>query len=50
MQSSAAGGRAARASVTVNAEHLQSMVEMGFPENRCRRALRYFNNDLETSI
>ena len=26
------------------------MVEMGFPENRCRRALKHFSNDLEASI
>ena len=36
--------------VEVNPEHLQSMTEMGFPEGRCRRALKYFNNDLEQSI
>ena len=26
------------------------MVEMGFPESRCRRALRYFRNDFEAAI
>lgn len=36
--------------VVVNQEHLQNMIEMGFPENRCRRALRYFNNDFEAAI
>lgn len=26
------------------------MVEMGFPEQRCRRALKYFKNDFEAAI
>ena len=38
------------APVVVNEEHLRSMVEMGFEERRCRRALRYFSNDLDSSI
>ena len=36
--------------VVVNQEHLQNMIEMGFPEVRCRRALKYFNNDFEAAI
>ena len=50
MNNGGPGGRAARESVAVNEEHLQSMVEMGFPESRCRRALKHFENDLEASI
>ena len=38
------------APVVVNDEHLRNMIEMGFPEARCRRALRYFNNDFEAAI
>ena len=36
--------------VVVNEEHLRNMTDMGFPEQRCRRALRYFNNDFESAI
>ena len=36
--------------VEVNLEHLQSMTEMGFLESRSRRALKYFNNDLDQAI
>jgi len=34
----------------VDEEHLRSMVEMGFPEARCRRALKFFHNDFEQAI
>ena len=36
--------------MVVNQEHLQNMIEMGFPEVRCRRALKYFNNDFEAAL
>jgi len=36
--------------VVVNEDHLKNMTEMGFPEARCRRALKYFNNDFEAAI
>ena len=39
-----------RRNVIVNQEHLKTMTEMGFPENRCKRALKHFNNNLEIAL
>lgn len=39
-----------RPQVQVDTNLLATMTEMGFPEQRSRRALRYFNNDVETAI
>ena len=39
-----------RPSVQVNAEHLKTMTEMGFPEDRCKRALKYFSNNIEIAL
>ena len=44
------GARRRPANVEVNQEHLSNMLEMGFPEGRCRRALKFFNNDFEAAV
>ena len=39
-----------RRRVVVDAAHLKTMTEMGFPEDRCKRALKAFNNNIEVAL
>jgi uncharacterized UBP type Zn finger protein len=36
--------------VVVNPHLVKNLVEMGFPENRAKRALKFFRNNLENAM